>query len=302
MVRRTQVGMKLNRIFKRKPAGVPDGGQFAQDQKAEAAVTLGPSTAEHEFKLHFDGWTPYGAAQPYKIEAEGVQRFTTPFDDRHFVRLSEERNAAIPEQYRNENRYYASDDSYARQHKADELDVVIATHPEAFEEEEVEWARQRIALHDAPQDLQADLSEVRARASVARSKAERIRAELAAHEKAEQKWIASTVAAGALEHFPDADSLDFMRYGDGLIGSIRVTDRRGKILGMMSVMQNGRVIGDGGEEGQQYLVAAMHSLEAVPDDLLREQGAGVGPGDEAGDRAVVIHIAPVLGKAAERCR
>lgn len=293
--------MNLNRIFKRKPAGVSDGGQFAHDQKAESAVTLAaPPETRDTAELKMGEWTPYGAAEPFKMEAEGVQRFMTG-DDGDYLRLSEERNAAIPEEYRSENRFYAAHDYYYGRPKADVMDVVKVTHPDAFEEEEVEWARDRIAVRDAPQDVQEDLSEIQKRSSIARDKADRVREEMARLEAVERKWAASTVAAGTLEHFPQAKEVSYLLHGDNLVGSVSVTDGE-KTLGSLSMKQDGTIDGTGHEAGQEYLHTVVSRLEDVPDSWMAEQGAQVSEPDANGERVLTIDIHSALNMAAERYR
>ena len=211
-----------------------------------------PPETQDPANLNHGDWTPYGPAEPYAIEAPGVQRFYVEhWDEGHYVHLSEERNAAIPEEYRNENRFYADHDVSGRP-KATELDVVMVTHPDAFAEDEVERARDLIALRDAPADVQEDLREIQTRSSIARGKADRLREELARLEAIERKWAASTVAAGTLEHFPQATSMSFLKYGDGLVGHIAVTDGE-KTLGTASWKLGGQVVGSGSEVGQEYL-------------------------------------------------
>ncbi|MCC3299376.1 hypothetical protein [Arthrobacter caoxuetaonis] len=293
--------MKLNRIFKRKPAGVSDGGQFTIDQKAEPAVTLtSPDAEPHPYMLQDGDPTPYGSAMPYKIEAEGVQRFSTGYDDGDYVCLSEERNAMIPEEYRNENGFYADHGIYGRA-KATELDVVMVTHPDAFHEDEVERARDLIAVRDAPQDIQEDLGEVQGRTSLARMKADRLREELKTLETAEKKWAASTLAAGTLEHFPGATKVSFLKYGDDQVGSIQVHSGD-TMLGMMSAKLDGQVVGNGSEDGKKFLHTAMSTLEDVPDSWLHEQGATTSGLDASGERVISIDVNTALNKAAERIR
>lgn len=294
--------MNLNRIFKRKPAGVPAGGQFEHDRKAEADVTLSPPPAEADpFSLKYGDETPYGPAEPFRDRVEGVQQFGSPYnEDGQYVRLSEERNAAIPEEYRNENGFYACHGDPGRP-KATERDVVIVTHPDAFEAEEVEWAQQRIALRDAPQNVQEDLGEVFGRASAAQAKASELRRAVAAHEAAERKWAASTVAAGTLEQFPQAKEVSYLLHGDNLVGSIRVSDGE-KTLGSLTLNQNGTVTGTGHEAGQEYLHDTVKQLEDVPDTWMAEQGAEVSPADSNGERTITIQLASALNKAAERVR
>lgn len=293
--------MKLNRIFKRKPAGVSDGGQFTIDQKAEPAVTLtSPDAEPHPYMLQDGAPTPYGAAIPHKIEAEGVQRFSTGYDDGDYVCLSEERNALIPEEYRNENGFYADHGFYGRA-TATELDVVMVTHPDAFHEDEVARARDLIAVRDAPRDIQEDLREVQGRTSFARIKADLLREELKALEAVEKKWAASTLAAGTLEHFPDATKVSLLKHGDGQVGSIQVYSGD-TMLGMMSAELDGQVVGNGSEDGKKFLHAAMSTLEDVPDSWLHEQGATTRELDASGERFISIDVNAALSKAAERIR
>lgn len=294
--------MNLNRIFKRKPAGVPAGGQFEHDRKAEADVTLSPPPAEADpFRLKYGDETPYGPAEPFRDRVEGVQQFGSLYnEDGQYVRLSEERNAAIPEEYRNENGFYACHGDPGRP-KATERDVVIVTHPDAFEAEEVEWAKDLIAVRDAPQDVQEDLGEVSGRAAAAQSKADELRRAVAAHEAAERKWAASTVAAGTLEQFPQAKEVSYLLHGDNLVGDITVSDGE-KELGSLIMEHDGRIIGTGHEAGQDYLHTIVRKLENVPDAQMAEQGAEVGPANSNGERTVTIPVAAVLDNAAERVR
>lgn len=290
----------MKRFFKRET-----DGKFAKDQKLEADVTLSAAPADpNPYELNMGDWTPYGPAEPYRVEAEGVQRFGVGSEvgnDGDHVRLSMERNAAIPEEYRNENRFYARHDYYPGRPKATEMDVVMVTHPDAFEEDEVEWARERIAVRDAPQDVQDDMREIQTRSSIARDKADRVREELARLEAIERQWAASTVAAGTLEHFPRATSVSYLLHGDNLVGHVAVYDGK-EVLGSLSMKLDGQIVGTGAESGQEYLHTVVGTLENVPDSRMLEQGAETTPVDSNGERVLTIPLRPVLNKAAERYR
>lgn len=297
--------MDLNRIFKRKPAGAPSGGgRFDFDRKHEADVVLAaPQPEAHSYELNYGDPTPYGRAVPSRaeVEAEGIEHFRIEHnEDGRYVRLSEERNAAIPEEYRNENRFYADHGNYGRP-KATELDVVIVTHPDAFDEEDLEWASDRIAVRDAPADVQADLDEVLVRTSIAQGRADRLREQLKVHEGAERKWAASVVAAGTLEQFPRATEVSYLLHGDNLVGSISVSDGE-KTLGSLTMNQDGTITGSGHEAGRAHLHASVRKLDDVPDTWMAEQGAEVSPADSNGERTVTIQLASVLSNAAERVR
>jgi hypothetical protein len=93
----------------RQPKGVPVGGQFATETRAESGLMLeAPATpAEPDWGttgISAGGRTPWGTADSVEDVAPGIVFASTP--GHGGFKLSPERNAVVPDPLRNGNGWY----------------------------------------------------------------------------------------------------------------------------------------------------------------------------------------------------
>lgn len=104
----------------RQPRGVPVGGQFATEARAEAGtVLLEPATDWGSVEVRDGGRTPWGQADYVSQLGPGAVTVGTP--GHGGIKLSPQRNRAVPEPLRNSSGWYEEDC---------EVHIVAFAHPD----------------------------------------------------------------------------------------------------------------------------------------------------------------------------